>query len=165
MRRRGLPLPPGYGLLKAVKVEAYAKRYADPRIGAYYEVPVIELKLENGKRFLMSNVPPEIVEAIQVMNNQLDLPRRQSIYILLMNNEEFRDILVRSVKEVVIDELDETTGLYTASLILEEDGFHLTLKMIPSHAIFLALLAGKPIYVREDLVARSGYEEDEYEDY
>ncbi|MCE4610564.1 MAG: DUF151 domain-containing protein [Desulfurococcales archaeon] len=156
-----MPLPPGHGLIKAVGVSAYAKRFADPRIGAYYEVPVIELKLENGRRFLMSNVPPEIVEAIQVLNNQLDIPRRQSIYILLMHNEEFKDILTRSIKEVIIDELDEARGLYTASLILEEDGFHLTLKMIPSHAIFLALLAGKPIYVREDLVEEAPWDEEE----
>ncbi len=161
MRRRGLPLPPGYGLVKAVNVVAYAKRFADPHTRMYYEIPVIELRLENGRRFLMSNVPPEIVEAIQVMNNQLDVPRRQSIYILLMNNQEFRDIVTRSVKEVIIDELDEVRGLYTASLVLEENGFHLTLKMIPSHAIFLALLAGKPIYVREDLVEQAAEDEEE----
>jgi bifunctional DNase/RNase len=157
-----LPVPPGQGLLKAVSVDAYIRAFRDPHTGFYYEVPVLELRLENGRRFLMSNVPPEIVEAIQVLNNRKDVPRRQSIYILLMNNESFKDVVVRNIKEVIIDELDMRTGLYTASLVLEEDGFHLTLKMIPSHAVFLALLAGKPIYVREDLAAGAEEEEEEF---
>lgn len=147
-----MPVPPGSGILKAVDVDAYIRRLSDPRTGLTYDITVLELKLENGKTFIMSNVPLEIVEAINVFKNNINMPRRQSLYIFLMGNEDFREAIVRNVKEVVIDELDSRTGLYTASLILEGDGFNLTLKMIPSHAVFIALLAQKPIYVREDLV-------------
>ena len=156
-----MPVPPGHGLIKVVDVDVEIRRYTEPTTGFQYDVTVMKLKLENGRRFLMSNIPLEIVEAISVMKNAINIPRRQSLFLFLMSNEEFRETIIRNIKEVVIDEIDRRTGLYTASLVLEGDGFNLTIKMIPSHAVFIALLAGKPIYVSEELVNEAGFEEEE----
>ncbi|GBF08898.1 hypothetical protein apy_06230 [Aeropyrum pernix] len=156
-----MPVLPGEGLVKVVDVDAYIKRMSDPRSGFVFDVTVMELKLENGSKFVMSNIPIEIVEAVNVLKNNIDTPRRQSLFIFLMNSEVFKDAAVNAVKEVVIDEIDQNTGLYTATLVLEEDGFKLKLKMIPSHAVYLALIAGRPIYVLEKLVHES-YSEEEY---
>ena len=57
------------------------------------------------------------------------------------------------LEKVIIDELDTNTGLYTAKLFINIEGkMKMTIPMVPSHAIYLALLTDKPIYVDEDLV-------------
>ena len=147
-----MPILPGHGIIKVVDVEAYVRQFRDPETGMAFPITMMSLRLEDGRTFTMSHIPGEIVEAINVLKNMMPTPRRQSVYIMLMDNEYFRDILSRMIKEVIIDEIDQRTGLYTASLVLEGEGISFTIKMIPSHAVFLALVAGKPIYVREDLL-------------
>ena len=120
----------------------------------------MRLMLEDGRVFIMANIPAEIVDAVKALKEggQLGHDQRQSIFMLMINHEALRETLTRGLKEVIIDELDERTGLYTAKAVFSEDGVTLQLKMIPSHAVFLALLAGAPIYVRSELVDDYGGE-------
>ncbi len=120
----------------------------------------MRLMLEDGRVFVMANIPAEIVDAVKTLKEggQLGHDQRQSIFMLMINHEALRETLTRGLKEVIIDELDERTGLYTAKAVFSEDGVTLQLKMIPSHAVFLALLADAPIYVRSELVDDYGGE-------
>lgn len=141
-------------LLRAVKATPFTKTLADPQTGyPAYVIIGLRLDLEDGHTFTMVNIPYDVAEAIKMITEEgQPPPQRQSLFALLINNEYFREMIESSLKEVVIDELDENTGLYTASAVFHQDGVTLKVKMIPSHAVYLALLAGKPIYVREDFV-------------
>jgi bifunctional DNase/RNase len=123
-------------------------------------VGVINLFLENGKTFTMYYVPLEIVSALsQLENEELAeeyVMKRESLFDLLPQLEFFRDTARRTVKRVIIDALDESTGLYTATIELTFDTVTIQKKMIPSHAIFLARIAGKPIYVHKTLLEDTG---------
>ena len=119
-------------------------------------VGVINLFLNNGKTFTMYYVPLEVVSALNQLEeesvNEEYVVRRESIFDLLPQLEFFRQNLAKTVVKVVIDALDETTGLYTATIELRFDTVTIQKKMIPSHAIFLARIAGKPIFVHRTLV-------------
>jgi len=112
----------------------------------------LRLFLEDGRKFEMYHVSVDVIEALEMMKRGDPPPRRQSLFTFLAYNENFRDIIGQYLEKVVIDEFDEKTGLYTATVHFHSDGLRLTIKMIPSHAIFLAMLAEKPIYVAESLV-------------
>ncbi len=122
-----------------------------------HRVPIVGLSLllEDGRVFDMYNIPPEVAIAIVAMQGEGQHPRRMSIFDLLANYSEFKDLLADHLKEVVIDEVNEATGLYTATVVFREDDFETKVKMIPSHAVFLALLVGAPIYVSEELIRRA----------
>ncbi|MEM3163602.1 MAG: hypothetical protein QXN38_04305, partial [Desulfurococcaceae archaeon] len=56
------------------------------------------------------------------------------------------------LSKVIIDSLDVETYTYAAIAEFVEGGIIVKRKMIPSHAILMALVAGKPVYVRRELV-------------
>ncbi|MCE4601772.1 MAG: DUF151 domain-containing protein [Desulfurococcales archaeon] len=150
--------------MRAVKVLPFARivEYHDMHISTY--VIGLKLLLEDGRSFVLVNIPYEVAEAIKVLNEGEAPPRRQSLFSLLVNHEYFREALGRGLKRVVIDELDYETSLYTATVEFEEGGITLKVKMIPSHAIYMALLAERPIYVLEDLVEEAGDEDLDLDD-
>jgi bifunctional DNase/RNase len=117
-----------------------------------YIVTGIELLLEDGRTLTLVNIPVDVANAIKALKGDIEFPRRKSIFDLLANYEAFKEELSRTLKRVIIDELDMTTGLYTATVEFEDEGMTSRVKMIPSHAIFLALLTGAPIYVSKELV-------------
>ncbi len=122
-------------------------------IGNQERYPVgLRLYLENGEIFEMYYVPPEVIEALEMIRKGDPPPKRQSIFSLLAFHNDFRDMIETSLDKVVIDEYDEATGVYTATAHFESDGLHVTIKMIPSHAVYLATISGKPIYVTQELV-------------
>lgn len=151
----------GDGFLRAVDVYVSQSFIRDVRTGIGAYVIELNLILEGGKTFKMVNIPADVAEAIRVYNNEAPYPSRQSLFAFLLNNEYFREMLTNTMKDVRIDHLDQNTGLYTATVNFQEEGVSLAVKMIPSHAVYLALIAGKPIYVREDLVDEQEYEEEE----
>jgi bifunctional DNase/RNase len=51
--------------------------------------------------------------------------------------------------------------VYKATLYLEVDGITIKKSMIPSHAIFIALLFDRPIYVTEEVLRISKELDDE----
>ncbi len=149
------------GLVRAVEVQPFARilEYTDMNFSTY--IVGLKLLLEDGRKFVMVNIPFEIAEAIRILNEGAPPPRRQSIFSLLVNHEEFREVLGRTLKRIIIDEIDYETGLYSATVEFEDEGITLRVKMIPSHAIYMALIAGKPIYVTEDLIEESEEDLDE----
>ena len=140
------------GLVKTVGVLPFTALMRDERSNASVYVTGLKLLLEDGRTFTLLNIPPEVAEAIKIMNDGEPLPRRQSLFALLINHEGFKDLFSKTLEKVVIDELDPMTGLYTATVYFHQEDLTLKVKMIPSHAIYLAMVSGKPIYVKEELV-------------
>jgi len=160
---RGLAVGNEQKLIRVVTV----KPYLEPRrhYSSIIYMPVgLKLELEDGRVFTMYAVPPEVIEAIIMIERNDPPPRRQSLFTFLAYNESFKDLLDVVLEKVVIDEFDPNTGLYTATVHLESDGLSLAVKMIPSHAVYLALVGGKPVYVTEDLVEISMRDQEELSD-
>ncbi len=137
-------------------------------------IPVIVLELEDGREFTLYNVPYEIVRAInKLQSGEFSGPdERETLFDLAVDLRDMLQGLGESLERVVIDYLDYSTALYTASAYFRFGGLALRRRMVPSHAIFLALLFNKPIYVMSSLVdqqeefeARAGLEEDEEEEF
>jgi len=124
------------------------------REGGYPAIQFIGMRLllDDGRTFTMVNIPLEVALAVRALKGEGEFPERKSLFDLLANFESFKDEIARTLRRVVINELDPRTGLYTATAEFEEDGLVSKVKMIPSHAVFLAMLVGAPIYVSEDLV-------------
>ena len=148
-------------LIRVVNVAPiFTAQQYDERI---YYIPIgLRLLLEDNRHFEMYNVPVDVIEAILMLKKGDPPPRRQSLFTFLAYNEEFKDAIDPYLKKVVIDEFDSNTGLYTATMHLEANGLHVEVKMIPSHAIYLAMVFDRPIYVSEELV-RLYYEDLEAE--
>jgi Uncharacterized conserved protein len=140
------------GIIRVVDVYVSQRLVRDAYKGFSWYVVELNLALEDGRVFTMINIPSDVAEALAVHRGVQTPPRRQSMYTFLLSNEGFKDVLSRGLKRVIIDELDPATGLYTASVYFEDEGVNMTIKMIPSHAVYLALLTGKNIYVKKELV-------------
>ncbi|MFZ8793749.1 MAG: bifunctional nuclease family protein [Acidilobaceae archaeon] len=139
-------------VVRVVDVYVSQRLVRDMQRGFSWYLVELNLALEDGRLFTMVNIPSDVAEALAVYRGSLTPPRRQSIYTFLLSSESFKEALARGLKRVVIDELDPITGLYTASVEFEDEGVSMTIKMIPSHAVYLALLTGKSIYVKKELV-------------
>jgi len=137
-------------------------------------IPVIVLELEDGREFTLYNVPYEIVRAINKLQSGefSGSDERETIFDLAVDLRDMLQGLGSSLERVVIDYLDYSTALYTASAYFRFEGLALRRRMVPSHAIFLALLFNKPIYVMSSLVDQqeefeagvAGEDEDEEEE-
>ncbi|AWR99503.1 bifunctional nuclease family protein [Metallosphaera hakonensis] len=124
-------------------------------------VPVIVCYLEDGREFNLFYVPPDIVNAINKLmknesndsGNQSELARRETVYDIISFIPEIIDELQKRVTQVTIDDILD--DIYLATVELNFGGLIIQKRMIPSHAIYLALLTGKPIRVKKELVDRS----------
>ncbi|GAB6148548.1 bifunctional nuclease family protein [Stetteria hydrogenophila] len=123
----------------------------------------MELYLEDGRAFTMYNIPLDVALTLEALRGERDYPARKSVFDFLANYEPFKEALARNLRRVVINEIDKSTGLYTATAEFEDDGFRTSIKMIPSHAVFLAVLSDAPIYVDERLVELDSMGEGEEE--
>ncbi len=117
-------------------------------------VPVISCHLEDGRIFTLYYVPPDVVLAINKMQDSgyAEPGERESLFELLLSFNNIVKEIGSLVDRVVINEIDRNTYLYTAVLELKLDSIRIKRRMIPSHAVYLALLSGSPIYVDEKLV-------------
>ncbi|BES80595.1 hypothetical protein [Pyrodictium abyssi] len=126
-------------------------------------IPVIVLELEDGREFTLYNVPFEIVQALNRLEEGEDVPslgsQRETVFDVLTDLRSFIEELGKHLEHVVIDEIDYSTFLYTAKASFNLGGLYMIRRMVPSHAIFLARLFRKPIYVSKRLVD----EQEEYE--
>ncbi|MEM1620099.1 MAG: hypothetical protein QXU97_02440 [Fervidicoccaceae archaeon] len=119
--------------------------------------PAIVLHLEEGLTLTLYHVPLEIVEAINTFRGvehvfgRLTGPNRESVFDLLAAHEELRRVLTSELSHVVIDELDRETMLFTAKAVFSDGTTTIERRMIPSHAVFLAFIADKPVYVLKRL--------------
>ncbi len=152
-------MPEGGKLYKVIYVEPFKQIFEDPATGIGALLIGLRLHLEDNKRLTLVNIPPEIAATINRLNMGDVPPERQSLYDVLANNEKFRDVFEKILEKVIIDEINMENGLYSAHAIFKSEGITLKVKMIPSHAIYLALVLDKPIYVSEALVKLE--EEDE----
>jgi bifunctional DNase/RNase len=139
-------------LVRVTSVEPFYRVVEDSRTHMTFSLVGLSLTLEDGGEFTLVNIPYDVAEAIKILNDGSVPPRRQSIYTFLASHEEFKELIGRTLKRVIIDEVDLTTGLYTATVEFEGSGINLSVKMIPSQAIYLAMITGKPIYVTRRLV-------------
>ncbi len=138
--------------MRVTSVEPFYRILEDSQSHVMASVVGLSLALEDGGEFTLVNIPYDVAEAIKILNDGSVPPRRQSIYTFLASHEDFKDMMRRTLKRVIIDEVDLSTGLYTATVEFEGSGIGLSIKMIPSQAIYLALITEKPIYVTRKLV-------------
>ena len=116
-------------------------------------VPVLACHLEDGRSFYLYYVPVEIVIAINNMMGGGYVVDRESLYdILMLFRDEIVNVMRKRIERVIVDEINPETLLYSATVEIRADGVLIKRKMVPSHAIYLALLAGKDIYVDKKLV-------------
>ncbi|WP_126448988.1 bifunctional nuclease family protein [Sulfodiicoccus acidiphilus] len=115
-------------------------------------VPVIVCYLEDGRQFNLLNVPVEIVMAINKFKGLTTYNDRETIYEVLLMLSEVIDELEKRIDSVVIDNLNRELGVYSATVSIKFDGVLIQKNMIPSHAIYLALLSKTDIYVKKELV-------------
>ncbi|MCI2415527.1 MAG: DUF151 domain-containing protein [Candidatus Aramenus sp.] len=117
-------------------------------------VTVIVCYLEDGREFNLFYVPAEIVLAINKIKKQseesISLDKRETIYDILSFVPEISEELAKHINKVVIDDMIDT--VYVATVELKFDGVIIQKRMIPSHAIYLALITNKPIFVKRKLV-------------
>ena len=135
-----------------------------------FEIGLLTCYLENGESFVLYNIPPEIARAISKLRSddayfEIREDNRETIYELLIMLSPKLSEIGNSIGMVVIDHFDMSTMTYRASLYIEVDGIRIRKVMIPSHAIFLALLFNRPIYVTDEVLKISkdleGEEEEE----
>lgn len=136
--------------LKAVEMEAYVAS-KDPLI------PVLLLILDNGEELELYNVPYEIARF--VMNDFTFVEKdsnkeRNDIFSFIATHEDIVNLLKDDIEKVVIDDFDEKNMVYSATIYFSRGGTKIQRKFIPSHAIFLAIIANKEIFVSEKVLRR-----------
>ena len=112
-------------------------------------MPVVILRDEDGSHFLPIWVGVFEANAIALQMEGIATPRP-------MTHDLLRNLLAKfeaHVVKVVINNLLENT--FYAEIHLTLDGRAMTLDSRPSDAIALALRAGAPVFVEEEVLARS----------
>jgi len=133
-------------MVRVVKIEAFLMPTPP-------YTPIISCHLEDGRQFNLYYVPYEIVIAInRIQGEDYEVDRESLFDVLPMIAGEFKDVLKARIKAVYIDGLNRKTMLYSATMEIKVDGAIIKRKMIPSHAIYLALLTNSEVYVAEELV-------------
>lgn len=111
--------------------------------------PIVILKTAGGTRLLPIWIGLFEANAIAVEMEKIVAPRPMT-HDLLKNMIELLDA---RVDRMVVDSLRENT--FFASIYLRSDGRELRLDARPSDAIALALRTGAPIFVTDEVLARS----------
>jgi len=134
-----------------------------PELHEQLSRPIIELKLENNKKLRLMGIPYEIAVEIWMAlksKGRIKIRRdpRLSISELLCE--------IADVDHIEITDILPDLGVYVADIYIkvkEDNGEEKKIgyKMIPSHAILLALLSGADIYVAKKLVQSEQDEEEE----
>lgn len=109
-------------------------------------------RLEDGRYFFLDRVPFDIVISLKKLKGEEIEDDRERLVDILASMPEVLDLLGRHLRRVIINELDPETEVYSAIVEFTDGKMTLRRKMVPSHAIFLAVLTNKPIYIRKTLV-------------
>ncbi|MEM0199624.1 MAG: DUF151 domain-containing protein [Saccharolobus sp.] len=121
-----------------------------------HSIPTIVCYLEDGRQFYLFSVPAEIVVAINKTKGNKEEEevgdKRENIYDILTFIPEVVDQFSKHLEKVTVDDIIRETGVYVATVEFKFDGVTIQKRMIPSHAIFLAVIANKPIFVKKELV-------------
>lgn len=115
---------------------------------------VIVLKEREGSRLLPVVIGIAEVNAIKLKLSGIEPPRPLTHDLLLRTIEE----LGAKLKEIQIDKLENNT--FYAKLILDRNGSgEVKIDARPSDSVALALRAGAPIYVAEEVIEEAGVSE------
>ncbi|MEM4884360.1 MAG: DUF151 domain-containing protein [Saccharolobus sp.] len=121
-----------------------------------HRIPTIVCYLEDGRQFYLFSVPAEIVVAINKTKGNKEEEevgdKRENIYDILTFIPEVVDQFSKHLEKVTVDDIIRETGVYVATVEFKFDGVTIQKRMIPSHAIFLAIITNKPIFVKKELV-------------
>lgn len=152
------------------KVVDYNIKFITTRDKRYLENIILELILENRKVFRMSGISYDVAMEIKkylALESEFDIPTindpRFTLYDMFLEIPDLEKILHGTIKEVIIDYYDPEFSIYGATVILDDSYTVMKKKllMIPSHAILLAILANRNVYVDRKLV--EGQEDNEVE--
>ncbi|MEM0378486.1 MAG: hypothetical protein QXP68_05215 [Thermosphaera sp.] len=139
-----MPLEPRYLLVEKV--------FTGVSVGEG-NAPRLILHLEDGRKFYMENVSYDIFVSIRRnLGEELFDDERAMITDIIENSPEFIATLSRNLRYVAIDGFNPEKGVYSATVEFANGKVCTKRVMIPSHAIYLALITGKPIYVSKQLV-------------
>lgn len=128
--------------------------------------PVLEMKLEDGSIFRMGGIPQNIALEIWEVLERKKLPAEMEFERVdprLTLSQVITELA--EVKRVRITDILPQYNVYVAELDLIPEGFGkpVTLQMVPSHAILVALRARAEIYVSRSLIENIREEEEELE--
>jgi bifunctional DNase/RNase len=143
------------------------------RVDAFFyplhAIPTMVLYLEDSREFKMFYIPPEIVILVNKLQGKNEYEgitgndNRESLYDILYDiisfSTDIKENLKKIVNRVIIDDIIKESGVYVATVEFKFDGVIIEKKLIPSHAVLLALLCGKPIFVKKQLVEEQEAEE------
>ncbi|ABN69909.1 hypothetical protein Smar_0808 [Staphylothermus marinus F1] len=115
-------------------------------------IPRIVCLLEDGRFFILERVPFDIVVSLKKLDGEEIDDERERLVDVLSSMPDILDILGKHLRRVVINEIDPKTGVYSAIAEFSDGNMAIKRRMVPSHAIFLAKLTNKPIYVKKELV-------------
>ncbi|QGA54977.1 bifunctional nuclease family protein [Sulfolobus sp. E5-1-F] len=142
--------------LQPIKDEDYIKvNSVDAFFMPLHGIPTIVCYLEDGRQFYLFSVPAEIVIAINKTKGNKEeefSDKRENIYDIISFIPEIMEEFSKHIEKVVIDDMIRDTGVYVATVEFKFDGVIIQKRMIPSHAIFLAIISNKPIFVKKGLV-------------
>lgn len=134
-----------------------------------HAIPTMVLYLEDSREFKMFYIPPEIVILVNKLQGKNEYEgitgndNRESLYDILYDIISFytdiKENLKKIVNRVIIDDIIKESGVYVATVEFKFDGVIIEKKLIPSHAVLLALLCDKPIFVKKQLVEEQEAEE------
>ncbi len=125
--------------------------------------PIIELKLENNDNFRLMGIPYDIaLEIWSLLRRKSGYRRRRDPRLSI--SELFCEIA--EVEYIVITDILPELGVYVADAYIKirdsnNSGRIVKYKMIPSHAILLALLNNADIYVDKKLLVEEEGEKSE----
>jgi bifunctional DNase/RNase len=143
------------------------------RVDAFFyplhAIPTMVLYLEDSREFKMFYIPPEIVILVNKLQGKNEYEgitgndNRESLYDILYDiisfSNDIKENLKKIVNRVIIDDIIKESGVYVATVEFKFDGVIIEKKLIPSHAVLLALLCDKPIFVKKQLVEEQEAEE------
>lgn len=143
------------------------------RVDAFFyplhAIPTMVLYLEDSREFKMFYIPPEIVILVNKLQGKNEYEgitgndNRENLYDILYDiisfSTDIKENLKKIVNRVIIDDIIKENGVYVATVEFKFDGVIIEKKLIPSHAVLLALLCDKPIFVKKQLVEEQEAEE------
>ncbi len=120
------------------------------RVGLRHYRRVVVLKEKEADRYLTIWVGADVADAIALRLQDVQVPRPQSHDLMLSMIQG----LGGSVTSVEVTDLREDT--FFATIHVDQAGQDLAVDSRPSDAIALAVRAGVPIYVTDDVMDRAG---------
>jgi hypothetical protein len=125
------------------------------RVGLRHFRRVVVLREKDADRYLTIWIGADVADAIAFRLQDVSVPRPQTHDLMLALIDE----LGGAVKAVTVSDLKDDT--FFATIEIEQEGKTVEIDSRPSDAIAVAVRAGVPIYVVDDVMDRAGIVLDE----